>query len=296
MSGSAIQSRSGAAQRRFFVNKSEASQMSCLKTVKPDWQVSSCVTAFCTTRLGGVSEPPFDALNLGLHVGDDAEKVIENRRLIQESLALPSSPEWLHQTHSAVIHTIKPIASAITDSVSDVRGSARSGGSDHLAANADGVWTDQPNKVLAVLTADCLPVVISDVQGTAVAVVHAGWRGLAAGILENALTLFDEQLSLHAWLGPAIGPEAFEVGEDVRQAFTDRNSSHDRAFKQGALPGKYWCDLYSLAREEMLQVRAVAVSGGDHCTHRQSEWFHSHRRDGVRSGRMATMVWTSSGH
>ncbi|MFK7853156.1 MAG: peptidoglycan editing factor PgeF [Granulosicoccus sp.] len=270
--------------------------MTPLKTLTPDWQVNSSVRAFCTTRLGGVSEAPFDALNLGLHVGDEAEKVMENRRLLQESCALPTSPEWLHQTHSALIHTVEPDSLPTSDSAGEVQASKLSGGLEHAAANADGAWTDQPNKVLAVLTADCLPVVISDVQGSAVAVVHAGWRGLAAGILENALTLFDDQLTLHAWLGPAIGPEAFEVGEDVRQAFTDRNSSHHRAFKHGAAPGKYWCDLYALAREELQQMRTVVISGGEHCTHRQSEWFHSHRRDGARSGRMATMVWISSGH
>jgi copper oxidase (laccase) domain-containing protein len=136
-------------------------------------------------------------------------------------------------------------------------------------------------------------VVISDGQGTQLAVVHAGWRGLAAGILENALAEFDPGVQLHAWLGPAIGPDAFEVGEDVLQAFRERNQAHVSCFKPGKV-GKYWADLYALAGIELQQSRPVTVTGGDYCTLSQSHWFHSHRRDGVRSGRMATVAWTNA--
>lgn len=265
-----------------------------LKTLTPGWQVTPRVTAFTTTRLGGASLPPYDGLNLGLHVGDDAALVMENRRRLQDYGEFPSTPHWLNQTHSADVQCIDASQNSASHADNDQKVFAPADVSEQIALSADGAWTDQPDTVLVVLTADCLPVVISDVDGTAIAVIHAGWRGLAAGILENALALFDGRSNLHAWLGPAIGPGAFEVGEDVRQTFAQRHSAHDSAFKQGVAPGKYWCDLYALARAELQRSGAITVTGGDYCTHRQSQWFHSHRRDGVRSGRMVTVVWVSS--
>jgi len=275
------------------VTSDDAISFASMNTLAPNWQVNSRVTAFSTTRLGGVSQPPFDALNLGLHVGDDAARVSENRRQLQIHSALPSTPHWLNQTHSAYVQRIAARENLASNTDRDLTVSVQADSTGYSIPSADGAWTNAPDTVLAVLTADCLPVVISDTQGTAVAAVHAGWRGLAAGILDNALALFDEQSNLHAWLGPAIGPDAFEVGEDVRQAFTERRLSHGNAFKQGLAPGKYWCDLYAIARAELLQSRSITVTGGDYCTYRQSQWFHSHRRDGVRSGRMATVVWVS---
>ncbi|ASJ75860.1 peptidoglycan editing factor PgeF [Granulosicoccus antarcticus] len=251
-----------------------------LTCMTPVWGVASRVTAFSTTRLGGISQAPYDALNLGLHVGDDEPAVRENRRRLQESFALPESPHWMKQTHGTDVYAIES-------------------GSIDEAICADGSWTNKPDTVLAVLTADCLPVVICDKLGTELAVVHAGWRGLAAGILENALARFSEQAELHAWLGPAIGPDAFEVGAEVRQAFIERNPAHETCFEAGMSAvgsgspdkQKYWADLYSLARAELQQSRSVTVTGGDYCTVTQPQWFHSHRRDGLRSGRMATVAW-----
>ena len=260
-----------------------------ITALTPQWQLASRVTAFSTTRLGGVSAAPFDSLNLGLHVGDELSAVQENRRRVQESFALPATPRWLQQTHSADMVSIGVEGAALAEAGSDQ--------SDTVCA--DGSWTDQTDTVLAVLTADCLPVVISDVHGRQLAVVHAGWRGLAAGILENALAKFDPGVELHAWLGPAIGPDAFEVGEEVRQAFVDRKPEHASSFLPG-IPGsahtpssgaKFWADIYALARTELQESRSVIVSGGDYCTVSQPQWFHSHRRDGVSSGRMATMAW-----
>lgn len=289
------------------MSSDDGAPSSSIRTLAPVWQVNSRVSAFCTARLGGVSLPPYDGLNLGLHVGDDAGHVVENRRRLQEFSALPGNPYWLNQTHST--HVVRVDARAQESAqgyahgsgqrADNTQGAPQTSGQQadslgYTVPEADGAWTNQPDTVLAVLTADCLPVVISDSTGAAVAVVHAGWRGLAAGILENALALFDGRSNLHAWLGPAIGPDAFEVGEDVRQAFEERNSSHGAAFKQGHVPGKYWCDLYALARSELQQSCSIVVTGGDYCTHRQSQWFHSHRRDGVRSGRMATVVWVSA--
>jgi len=276
------------------VNDADAQPSASIHRLTPGWQVNSRVTALCTSRLGGVSQSPYDALNLGLHVGDDAHHVLENRRLLKESLALPSSPHWLNQTHSAHVQRIDTADNSVFKADPDPHLPPPADTPRQIVTAADGAWTSQPDTVLAVLSADCLPVIISDTQGSAVAAIHAGWRGLAAGILENALALFDQHLPLHAWLGPAIGPQAFEVGEDVRQAFTQRCASHSNAFKQGLASDKYWCDLYALARAQLQQSRSITVTGGDYCTYRQSRLFHSYRRDGARSGRMATLVWIAS--
>lgn len=238
--------------------------------------MSSRLTAFCTTRIGGVSLPPYDSLNLGLHVADDYEHVRENRRRLEASFALPSTPAWLNQTHSANVVPIQDDADQ------------------GEPMNADGAWTTRQGCVLAVLTADCLPVVLCDEKAEQVAVVHAGWRGLAAGILENAVATFPADVHVHAWLGPAIGPDAFQVGADVRVEFMDRFSGHEAAFLPDEVAGKYKANLYALARTELLNARSVTVSGGEYCTFSQSNWFHSHRRDGVRSGRMATVAWINT--
>ncbi len=247
-----------------------------IASLVPDWPVSSRVTAFTTTRLGGVSQPPYEQLNLGLHVGDQQEHVLENRRLLNDAFALPDTPQWLKQTHTADVLELKG-GMAIAPDVC-----------------ADGSSTTQTDVVLAVLTADCLPVVISDKQGSQIAVVHAGWRGLAAGILENALSKFADNADLHVWLGPAIGAQAFEVGEEVKEAFVARHAGHGSAFAAEHSPGKFNADLYALARNELMNARALAVYGADYCTHSQANLFHSHRRDGVRSGRMATVAWISA--
>lgn len=248
---------------------SDFANLSCLV---PDWPVSSNVTVLTTTRHGGVSKVPFDSLNLGLHVGDDTDDVQENRRRLVKSFSLPAEPVWLNQTHG-------------TDIVNVLHHPQQ-------GVDADGTFTRLPNCVLAVLTADCLPVVISDLQGTQLAVVHAGWRGLAGGILKEALSRFDKDAELYAWLGPAIGPSKFEVGEDVRDVFVRRFDANIEHFRQGEAVGKYWANLYALARTELKNAACQAL-GGDYCTHTQSELFHSHRRDGKASGRMATIAWIS---
>jgi len=246
-----------------------------LTSLTPAWPVSSRVTAFTTTRLGGVSAPPFNQLNLGLHVGDDRDDVLENRRRLNDAFALPHSPRWLNQTHSADLLQ-------------------KGSGLEHAAdTQADGSWTNEADTVIAVLTADCLPVVISDRQGLQIAVIHAGWRGLATGILENALATFPSDSELYAWLGPAIGPQAFEVGSDVKEAFVSRHADHSSAFTDEHSPGKCFADIYALARRELTRSRSVSVHGGDYCTVLQADLFHSHRRDGKLSGRMATVAWIS---
>lgn len=252
-----------------------------LPLVRPDWKAPARVQVVSTTRHGGVSEPPYDSLNLGLHVGDDVAAVDTNRRRLAQALGLPSAPRWLPQVHGNRVVELRP---------GDIpsREPATPG-------EADGAWCEAGGVVIAIMTADCLPVVICDEAGSRVAACHAGWRGLAAGVLDATLAVFRPESTLHAWLGPAIGPTAFEVGEEVREAFVERDAAHADAFVATAVSGKYLADLYCLARQVLQRSgRTMVISGGDRCTFSEATHFHSHRRDGVRSGRMATLAWLSS--
>lgn len=243
-----------------------------VSTVQPNWAVPKTVQVHCTTRAGGVSQAPFNAMNLGLHVNDDINHVQENRQRLQTALSLPKSPLWLNQVHGTDVPFI--------DCYHDHRD----------CVTADGACTREVNTVLAVMTADCLPVVVTNAAASAVAVMHAGWRGLAAGVLKNGLAHFDEHDELHAWLGPAIGPSAFEVGQDVFSVFVERDAAHERAFTP-ASNEKYFADIYTLARTELQRDRRISISGGEHCTVSDTVNFHSFRRDGSASGRMATLAW-----
>lgn len=222
-----------------------------------------------TTRDGGVSTGPYRSLNLGTHVADDPAAVAENRRRLAEALALPAEPAWLEQVHGT--------------RVLELNGQPP-------AEPADAAVTRTPGVVLTVMTADCLPLVLSEQSGAAVAVVHAGWRGMAAGIIEAAIeALAVEPPRLQAWLGPAIGPAAFEVGAEVRAAFVDQDAGAAADFAPGR-PGKWQCDLYALARRRLAAAGVGAVTGGGFCTHTEAERFFSYRRDG-QCGRMATLAW-----
>ena len=228
-----------------------------------------------TGRAGGASAPPYEALNLGLHVGDDPGAVRANRATLRR--ALPGDPTWLRQVHGTRIV--------------DADAPPPPGES---PIEADGATTSVPGRVVAVLTADCLPVVVANAAGTRVTVVHAGWRGLAAGIVADAVAGFAPDAPLHVWLGPAIGPDAFEVGAEVREAFVRRDARHADAFRAGADAGKHLADLYALARREAEAVgrdAPVTIAGGDRCTFSEPDAFFSHRRDGPRTGRMATLAW-----
>jgi len=258
-----------------------------LQNITPDWNVSSSLKVFSTTRIGGVSEAPYDALNLGLHVRDKEVHVRKNRELLCNAIKCPEEPMWLNQVHGvdvAFIDRLQTFNEPLT---------------------ADGSFTREPNKVLSILTADCLPVVVANDTGSAFAIIHAGWRGLVSGVLQSGLAHFSEHDELHAWFGPAIGPTAFEVGSEVRDAFVARDQENASAFTSSDACGlassgdsdnsvcseKYMADIYSLARIELNRHRRVAVTGGDYCTHTDSDLFHSYRRDGVQSGRMATLAW-----
>ncbi len=231
-----------------------------MKVIRPDWSAPESVRAFFTTREGGVSPLPYDSLNLGLHVGDDAANVEENRRRVREML--PAEPCWLDQVHGT----------RVIDA-----------GSEGMR-QADASFTRQEKIVCAIMTADCLPVLFAG-KGV-VGAAHAGWRGLASGILERTVEAIGDE-NLIAWLGPAIGPNAFEIGEEVLDAFPNEN----RAFFR--LEGKWHADLFAISRMKLEKSGVRQVLGGHSCTHGSPEKFFSYRRDGS-TGRMGAFVWLES--
>lgn len=240
--------------------------------ITPDWPVPPHVKAAATLRMGGVSEGPFASLNLGAHVGDDPAAVAENRRLLAAALALPAEPMWLNQ-----VHGINVVAAV---------------GGSHSAAvpTADASFATSPGAVCVVMTADCLPVLFCDSRGTRVAAAHAGWRGLADGVLEATIRALDVPPDrLMAWLGPAIEQEAFEVGEEVREQFLKRGADNAAAFESNSR-GRWQADLYQLARNELARLGVTAVHGGGLQCFADSKRFFSYRRE-RRTGRMATLVW-----
>lgn len=241
--------------------------------LQADWPAPANVHAGTSWRRGGISQGAYASLNLAMHVGDETQAVVENRH----RLGLPSEPLWLNQVHGL--------------NVVDA-GKVMKGGADQ-AIEADGSYTDVAGVICAVLTADCLPVLLCDRAGCRVAAAHAGWRGLAAGILErtvSALQLPGEQLL--AWLGPAIGPQAYEVGDEVRDVFLQRDANAQAAFRPGR-NGHWWMDIYLLARQQLAHMGVTEVYGGNQCTYQNKENFYSYRRDGI-TGRMASVIWFES--
>lgn len=236
----------------------------------PDWPAPSWVHAITTTRQGGVSLGSYATLNLGEHVDDRPEDVAVNRQRLHAALELPAEPLWLHQVHGRNMVLIEQATPGVT---------------------ADGAQSRTPGQICAVLTADCLPVLLCDRAGTRVGAVHAGWRGLADGVIEAAIGALEVPgSSLLAWLGPAIGPHAFEVGSEVRAAFIAHDANAASAFQP---QGERWhANLYQLARQRLATQGITEVYGGEHCTYTDRERFYSYRRDG-RTGRMATMIWMS---
>lgn len=242
--------------------------------IRPDWAAPPGVRALCTVRQGGVSIAPYDSMNLGVHVGDDLSAVATNRRRLVEAAALPASPRWLQQVHGIAVADLDVLPPGDTPPM------------------ADAAVTRHPGTVCALLTADCLPVLLARRDGSAVGAAHAGWRGLAGGVVAATVeALATPGRDLVAWLGPAIGPEHFEVGGEVREAFLARlGTAADGAFAPNRR-GRWQCDLYALARMELARLGIDAVAGGGFCTFADAPRFFSHRRDGARTGRMATLVW-----
>jgi len=241
--------------------------------IVPDWPAPARVRAFVTTRDGGVSEGEFASLNLGTAAGDDPARVEANRLAVRAHL--PSSPRWLAQVHGTAVADLDEAAGA-------------------GAAVADAAVTSTPGRVAVVLTADCLPVFLCRDDGSRVAVAHAGWRGLAAGVLENAVAaLGGGRERVLAWLGPAIGPGAFEVGPEVREAFIAAQGESAQAFAPRG-NGKYLADLYALARLRLGRAGVGAVAGGGYCTFTERERFFSYRR-ARKSGRLGAFIWLDGG-
>ena len=231
----------------------------------PDWPAPANVRACVTTRSGGVSLPPFETFNLGDHVGDAPQAVAENRHRLCEALGCDVA--WLSQVHSCDV-----VDAAVSGRV------------------ADACWTDVRRRACAVLTADCLPVLFCDRSGERVAAAHAGWRGLAGGVLENTLAALQvPPEEVLVWLGPAIGPHAFEVGPEVRQAFLEGHADAAVAFVPSVNGGRFMADLYALARLRLAASGVRSVHGGGFCTYSDPR-FYSYRRN-ARTGRFASLVW-----
>lgn len=262
--------------------------------IRPDWPAPARVRAAFTTRLGGASGAPYESFNLGFDSGDEPAAVAENHQRLREALDLPGEPSWLRQVHgNRVIRMENPPPPPPFGNPSPSLPLEKEGfrPGEGIRPEADAAWTNRPGPVCAVLTADCLPVLLCDRGGSAVAAVHCGWRGLAAGVLDNAIRAFDcPPTELLAWLGPAIGPEVYEVGPEVRQAFVERGEASAQAFRPAERWNHFYCDLYAIAHLELDAAGVQAVHGGGYCTHSDSRRFYSYRRDGV-TGRMAALIW-----
>ena len=243
--------------------------------IEPDWPALPGLHAAFTLRArGGVSHAPWDSFNLGLHVGDDARAVAANRAHLERALHLPAAPCWLEQVHGTRV----------------VEATAG-----WQVPRADAVWTAQSGRVCAVMVADCLPILLRDSEGRCMAAIHAGWRGLADGIVTKTLqrlNVWHPKRRWQAWLGPCIGPDAFEVGDDVRQAFIQRWDDSEQAFT--AHDSNRWlADLALLARIQLRQQGVHEIWGGRWCTFNDPARFFSYRRDSV-TGRMAALIWRSA--
>lgn len=240
---------------------------------KADWPAPLNIKTAISTRVGGGSLPPYDGLNLGSHVDDAPEAVAQNRQLFKHQAKMPAEPLWLNQVHGTDCVVLEQTDFSVGP------------------FTADASTTKTKGLVSVVLTADCLPVLFCDLSGTQVAAAHAGWRGLVDGVLEQSLAQFADPTTVMAWLGPAIGPTAFEVGDEVRQAFIAKDAKASTAFI--SVPdknGKWLADLYQLAHLRLTAAGVSQIYGGGFCTYTDKERFYSYRRDG-QTGRMASCIW-----
>jgi len=235
------------------------------------------VQAFTTTREQGASLAPFDRANLAHHVGDDINTVRYNRMILALQFNIPSPLIWLNQTHSDILLERSDSCDTNLNGI-----------------EADGIWTKNPNLVCTVMTADCLPLLLTDTKGTIVAAIHCGWRGIAKGIIEK--TLMQMRLNTNSdiivWMGPAIGPSLYEVGSDVYNIFVNNDYIYEQAFSRIAETPKYLMNIYQLARLKLRQYNVYGVYGGEYCTILNNNLFYSFRKEGS-TGRMATSIWIS---
>jgi YfiH family protein len=273
-----------------------------IQLIEPDWPSPPGVFAAFTLRTGGVSAPPYDSLNLGSAIGDLPEAVAENRRRVHQRLRLPAEPVWLDQVHGvdvvslpragacAAAATVGGLAPFAADSVAapaPSRAAASVAGAS--PPRADASVAHGPGAVCAIRVADCMPVLFAAADGSAVGAAHAGWRGLAGGVLEATVArLGVPPAQLLAWMGPAIGPQHFEVGDDVRSAFMDADPEAASAFSRNDRT-RWQCDLYALARRRLERLGITRVYGGGWCTFAEADRFFSYRRDG-QCGRMAALI------
>lgn len=244
-----------------------------LNLITPKWSAPAHIKAFSTTRINGVSEGAYQGLNLGLHVEDDPELVLANRQLLTNQLSLPSPLCWLNQTHSTLLLKIDCDTKQATE--------------------ADASWTDKNRQACVVMTADCLPVLITDKQGSFVSAIHAGWRGLCDGIIEKTLTHICNELNIDSrdclvWLGPCIGKTAFEIGSEVRDQFIAQDPQAAIAFT--TYQDRYLADLHQLARLRLAPFNVAEITASEHCTFSQADLFYSYRRDG-KTGRLASLIY-----
>jgi len=238
--------------------------------ITPDWPAPDRVKAVSTCRSGGVSEGGYASLNLANHVGDNAPAVMQNRLTLVDQFQLPAKPVWLEQVHGSRVLEL-----------------AQYEGSQVVQADAS--ISRNSHAVCAVMTADCLPILLCKEDGTAVAAVHAGWRGLLEGIVDNAVMKLAEPGEIIAWLGPAIGPEHFEVGTEVKDAYVSQHGVMKQCF-QRVDSEHYLADLYALARIVLLKCGVKRIYGGEYCTYNQADQFFSYRREPI-TGRMASLIW-----
>jgi YfiH family protein len=252
--------------------------------VEPEWPAPAGVRALSTFRSGGVSAAPYASLNLGDHVGDVPEAVAENRRRLKAAAGLPAEPAWLRQVHGTTVADLDAAGTGPVDPADLDAG---------FAGPADAAFTRRRGRVCAILTADCLALVLAADSGDLVAAAHAGWRGLAGGVIEATVKALQvAPATLMAWLGPAIGPQHFEVGAEVREAFVKADLGAEAAFAPNAR-GRFMADLSALARRRLAALGVNRIYGGGHCTYAERDRYFSHRRDGV-TGRQATLIWLES--
>ena len=237
--------------------------------IVPEWQAPPHVRAISTTRRGGCSQGHYRSMNPASHVDDDVKAVNENRALLQQILGLEQPPHWLQQVHSTKIIDLDQLQHDST---------------------ADGSTTTRSGTACVVMTADCLPVLLTDREGKRIMAIHAGWRGLANGILETAVQQFSDKMEILAWLGPAIGPDMFEVGAEVVEQLSGEIPAEKDWYRRMPDSNKYLVDLYKLASCRLQQAGVTEVTGGGYCTFSDEKRFYSYRRQGV-CGRMATVIW-----